>query len=201
MDAAAYLNAPSAKYLTSASGWYTTSSLTQTWIALLHLSSKLFQLFQWGLFYLKEIQYPQFIYNFPSYLIHRVSSKINVRLAKFLSRTRYVLLPNKVTIYNLCVIWWDFQTSLKLIPGKSVTKKWQLTVKLSMEPIKLPSSYLANLDKLLSRTDMSLLIRPCVIPLLVFSIKSSIFVWYWCCNKNQHHNKITKLSNKQQRCN
>lgn len=59
------------------------------------------------------------------------------------------------------------------------------TVKLKIDPIKLPSSYLDNFDNVASKTDMSLLIMPWFMVASVLSIWSSIFVWYWCYNKTQ----------------
>lgn len=55
-----------------------------------------------------------------------------------------------------------------------------LTVKLRIEPIRLPSSYRDNLDNVASSTDTSLVISPWVIASDVRSIRSSILVWYWC---------------------
>ena len=49
-------------------------------------------------------------------------------------------------------------------------------------PTKVPSSYFDNLSRQLLRTEVSLATKPLFMVTRVFSIKSSILVWYLCWN-------------------
>ena len=60
-----------------------------------------------------------------------------------------------------------------------------LTAKDKKDPMILPSSYLPSLERTLSRTDTSLLVRPTLMLLRVFSMRSSILVWYLCYGKHK----------------
>ncbi len=70
-----------------------------------------------------------------------------------------------------------------------------LTVNERMDPMTLPSSYLPSLDWTLSSTDTSLATRLARIEHSVFSIRSSIFVWYLCCNDNNNNLRHDNNSN------
>lgn len=113
--------------------------------------------------YFEKIQNPKLIVHFASNLIHRISSKINIRLSHFFARSGNIL---QTLSYNLLFVF------VEILPR-------ELTVKLRIDPIKLPSSYLANLESVASNTDTNLLIIPCDMVANVFSIMSSVLEWYW----------------------
>lgn len=104
----------------------------------------------------EKVQDPQFVVDFTANLIHVVASKIYVTLTQIFARTRHILYahrqrpqrkpkPHNQSISNDGI-------------GEQVYRIF--TVKLRIDPIKLPSSYRDNFDSDASNTDINLLIKP-----------------------------------------
>ena len=71
--------------------------------------------------------------------------------------------------------------NLKAYASRGLTSWITLTIIPRKPPIIVPSSYLPSFSKTLFKTDKSFWTRPTFIFAKVFSIRSSIFVWYLCC--------------------
>ena len=121
--------------------------------------------------YLHGTQNPEIIFDFLLNLIHITTAKSHITFPQVCSRASQIIFVLK---HNPFTDVYLYRNRIQI-----------LTRDERIEPKTVPSSYRPNFSSTLLRTDVNFATRPLFILTKVFSIKSSIFVWYLCWNKSK----------------